>query len=368
MKIIIVLVSLYLSLFASNFEEKYAQLNTQVDTISQLLTPQEKVTLYYLILSTHDKVTTAISSDEKKLEALQAVNTRLLQAFTNLDHKNSKITNAQIQILQTLYKQLYTEALKLLKNPSLVQQTPKIIYKDKIIYTTQTKKQTSYVYAIIAALVTLVLGFVIGYIMNKSKYTSHADKTLMSELDNQNRELTKQLIALKAKLSNLNKKREEPKLDHKQENKNDSLVAQNSQLNSQIGALQTMQQTDLSAYREKLSQFESTKEKLILEVQHLNEYVDSLTSQLAKYETPSTKASKKVQNENIFSYLDTISEIADQTNRLALNAAIEAARAGEHGRGFAVVADEVRKLAERTQETLGDAKVEISAIVDSMSA
>lgn len=72
-----------------------------------------------------------------------------------------------------------------------------------------------------------------------------------------------------------------------------------------------------------------------------------------------------VHSANIGQIVNSINDIAEETNLLSLNASIEAARAGNAGKGFSVVASQIRKLADQCLVSAGKITNIVNQITES---
>ncbi|MEO1938858.1 MAG: chemotaxis protein, partial [Sulfurimonas sp.] len=114
MKLLFAFILLASYLFATNIQTSYEELNKRVDAISKELTPEEKVSLYYLILTTHDKITSSLSVDESQTDKLQSIKSKTLTVLDQLTEKKNLDTK-KLQEIKELYLQMNQDAQQLIQ-------------------------------------------------------------------------------------------------------------------------------------------------------------------------------------------------------------------------------------------------------------
>jgi len=219
MKILLIALFFILNISAASnheLEANYKQLNQEIDKISKDLSAEEKVSLYFLVLSTHEKITTALALDETKIVSLQELEEETLKSIGKLYENNEHVDTKQIEKLKTLYKKMNQDGLELIKAKPKAGEK-QIIYQDKI----EIVEKTSYTYIIIASIISLIIGFLIALTMGKktNNTNSTASSNAIKDLEDENTNLNNKLNHVNLKYTTLNEEIESKTLDVDKENK-----------------------------------------------------------------------------------------------------------------------------------------------------
>ncbi len=272
MKIILTFLLFTMSLLSVELEQNYKYLNSEIDNISSSLSAEERISLYYLIMSTHDKIVTSTSIDAKSTDSLENLKTQTLKTFSTLHENNKKLSDKQISKLKTLYLSMISQNKKSMRQEAPEHSGAKTIYTERVVHKNPFITTLMIVFVLFFFLVSLFL----GYLLFQSKNHPSIEKfPLVGELEKQNKKLAQQIgsLLLEMQLS----KDSVSQYGNELETQNSALSYKNEKLKVEIKELTEALEMSRN------SQIALTKAQE-LEVQNLNEYVESLQCELAKHE------------------------------------------------------------------------------------
>lgn len=131
----------------------------------------------------------------------------------------------------------------------------------------------------------------------------------------------------------------------------------------QISTVSAQKAKQVSASAQHANQFaekgREVTDNTIKSMSEIGKEMDSISEAIAKL-SHNSKAIGEIIN--------TVNELAEQSNLLAVNASIEASRAGEFGKSFSVVAQEIKNLAVQSKENTSQIRMILSDVQNSINA